>query len=343
MAALLLALRALEKRRRARLDAFVEAALAPRLLLGYDARVRRPLFWLTAAGFALLLLAMAQPHWGKSWRSIERGSRDIMVLLDTSASMDAKDPLPNRMVRARQEIEAMMDRCPADRFGLIVFAGEAVLQSPLTLDHAYFRSVLNAIDTGIISAMGTNIAAAMEEAQRVFEDDIAQTGESGRHARAVLLISDGEQVSGDAVEAAKELGQYAGIYVIGIGNPEGVEVEFPAALLREYRRVPAEYRTHLSKLDEKMLAKIAVDSGGLYVRSKATNEDVDRIHEEFEALAARGVSDELRFTRVNRYRWPLAGAAACFAAEGAWLVLMPWLRRRRMGKFPPANEECAHA
>jgi hypothetical protein len=118
-------------------------------------------------------------------------------------------------------------------------------------------------------------------------------------------------------------------------------VEFPLA--SQFRSIPSEYRTHLSKLDERMLARVAVESGGLYVRSKATLEDTERIHQEIEALATRAVSGDVRYTRVNRYRWPLAGALACFAAEGLWVVLMPWIRKRRMARARHTMEGAAHA
>lgn len=336
------ALRYFERRHQKRLHTFVEAGLAPRLLLGYDGSLRRPLFWLSLAGVAALLLTLAQPRWGQAWVEMQRGSRDILVLLDTSESMNAQNPLPNRLERARQKIESLMELCPGDRFGLIAFSGESALQCPLTLDHGYVRSVLHAVDTDTLSTEGTDIGEALHEAENILEEDIKKTGEENRYARVILVLSDGEQVSGDAVKTAKEMGRFAGIYVMGIGDPEGAEVTFPE-WMTQYVRVKDPKQPHLSKLDEKTLSQIAVEGGGAYVRCTPDNSDIDYIHKELEAVQARATEGELRFSKVNRYRWPLAVAIACFAGEGLWIILMPSLRRRRMRRTLQATGEQAHA
>jgi len=341
VAALFLALRALEARRRQRLGRFVEAKLAPRLLAGYDARVRRPLFWLTVLGFAFLGLAFAQPRWGQSWQDVDRGSRDVLLLVDTSESMNAVNPLPNRLERARQEVQALLELCPSDRFGLIPFSGNAVVQCPLTLDHAYLRSVLKGMNTDMLSEEGTDIAAALWLAADTFEADAEQSGGGEAYNRAIVLISDGEQVSGDAVAMAREIAEYATIYVIGIGDPEGAEVVFPQ-WMKSRVRVPGE-ETHLSKLAEDTLSEVALRGGGIYVRSKADTEDVAALTSAMENLRARAVEGELRFRQVNRYRWPLAAAFALLAAEGLWVVLMPVIRRRwTEPRRARAKEEAAH-
>ncbi|MBI2424083.1 MAG: VWA domain-containing protein [Candidatus Hydrogenedentes bacterium] len=338
------ALRRLERIHHLRLDRFVSAGLATRLILGYDARVRRPLFWLTLAGLALLLLTFAQPHWGQAWVDIERGSRDILIVLDTSESMNAANPLPTRLERAKQKIESLVAMNPADRFGLVAFSGEASLQCPLTLDHGYFKSVLNAVDTDMVSEEGTDIADALRTALDVFEEDIELTGEENRHGRAIMLISDGEQVSGDAVSVAAEVGREAGLYVMGLGDPDGAEVSYPE-WKQGRARVSADSMPspiHISKLDEDTLSRIAVEGGGVYVRSRPANEDVETIHKELELLTTRAVSGELRFSLVNRYRWPLCAAFLAFAAEGLWIVLMPHIRAWRLSRGTAAGGVTAH-
>jgi Ca-activated chloride channel family protein len=323
-------LRLMERRRSGRLHRFVEAALAPRLLLGYDARMRRPLTWLTVLGVAMLALAFMQPRWGQDWVDVQRGSRDVLVLLDVSQSMNAPDPVPSRMARAKQKVEALMEMAPGDRFGLVAFAGDASLQCPLTLDHAYYRTILNAVGSTTVSTMGTDIGEALFEAMRTFKEDAEKTGSAERHQRVVLLISDGEQVSGDALDAADRIAEMATVNVMGIGSEEGAKVPFPQM---NNRGRGLQGQEHVSKLDEETLKRIALNTEGVYVRSTPHAGDVELIYEEMGNLAARAVSSELRFNMVNRYRWPLAVAIACFFAEGLWLGILPWIRKWRMRRL----------
>ncbi|MCC6143842.1 MAG: VWA domain-containing protein, partial [Candidatus Hydrogenedentes bacterium] len=313
-----LVLRRLERRRHARIDAFVDAKLAPRLVAGNDAAVRRPLFWLPLLGLALLLIALAQPRWGQSWVQVQQPSRDILVLLDTSESMNAEavsgQPHPTRLERARQKLDSMLLETPGDRYGLVAFAGSAELQCPLTNDHAYFKAVLDAVDTDILSTEGTDIGEAIYEALRVFEEEDA--AEARQSTRAIVVFSDGEQVSGDAVEAAKRASELAGVYVMGIGDPEGTLLRKPDFGFA-HLEAPNLPQTHLSKLDEDTLKEMAISGGGAYVRTTADNRDVAYIVGQLQGLEARAVESELRYRMLNRYQWFLAAAAALFAAEGA--------------------------
>lgn len=342
LAALVLALRRLERRRVARMHAFVHGALVSRLLVGYDARARRPLFWLTLVGFAALLLAFAQPHWGQAWKELRKQSRDIFICLDTSESMRATDHLPNRLERSKQKIVSLVDRCPGDRFGLIAFAGASALQCPLTLDHAYFKAVLHAVDTNTISLKGTNIASAIEESVQVFRDEDAERDEFNRDTRAILLISDGEQVSGDAIAAAELASDYCRVYVMGVGDPDGAEIAIPD-IVRNAARGAGRPMRHLSKLDQDTLIKIAQAGGGPYVNATIDNWDIDQIHQAMERLHSRIVASDMRLQLVNRYQWPLALAVVCFMAEGLWLAALPWIRAWRMARRRSAPEEAPHA
>lgn len=329
VAAVFLALRHLERRHEERLHRFVEAGLAGRLLPAYTLRVRRPLFWLTLLGVIFLILAFAQPHWGRKWSPVTRTSRDILVLLDVSCSMTAENPAPSRLDRARQKIESLLESCPADRFGLVIFSGEAAYMCPLTLDQGYFRSIMDAVNADTLSLEGSDLAAAMIEAREAFEADAQRFGGQENNSRTVLLISDGEQTASDAVEEAKRIGKVAAIYTLGIGDPAGAVVAFPQ-WMRQYVQIPDNELTHLSKLDEETLTKIALAGNGAYVRITPDNADIEFIRGELENIRGKTASDTLRFQMVNRYRWPLAAAWVCFAAEGLWLSLLPWMRRRRL-------------
>jgi Ca-activated chloride channel family protein len=333
-----LLLRRADQRRQRRLDRFVQTTLIPRLLVGYDAAIRRPLFWLTIAGFACIALTLAQPHWGQAWREVSKQSRDILIVLDTSESMRATNPLPNRLERAKYKITTLMEAAPADRFGLIAFSGGAALQCPPTADHAYFRAVLDAVDTDSISLEGTDIAAALMKCLEAFRDESGAPSLHQRENRAVLLISDGEQVSGDAQEAAKKLAEYARIYVMGVGDPRGVEVAMPEWITRTSEAGHVD-RTHLSRLDEDALIQIAATGNGLYVRSIAEDWDADQIIEKMKVVATRSVGSDVRLRLVNRFRWPLAAAILLFSAEGLWWVIMPLVRRWRTGRSRSTQSE----
>jgi Ca-activated chloride channel homolog len=333
----------LESRRKRRISTFVQHALLPSLLGGYDARVRRPLLWFTLAGLACLLLALAQPHWGRAWKEVRKHSRDVLVCLDISESMRATDLLPSRLERAKQKIVTLVDNSPGDRFGLIAFTGAAGLQCPLTLDHGYFKAVLHALDTDSISREGTDIAAALAAAVDVFKDEDAKNDEFARDTRAILLISDGEEVSGDVIEMAKQASEYCRVYVIGVGDPEGAEITIPTWMTREgVRGASARSMTHVSKLDEDTLIRVAEAGNGPYVAATPDDWDITQVREAMDRLESRLVESDVRLQLVNRYQWPLAAAIVLFAAEGLWVAVMPWLRTWRSVRKMPRQSEAQH-
>ncbi len=327
----------LENRRRRRISRFVDHALLRPLLGGYDERVRRPLFWFTVAGFSCLLLALAQPHWGRAWKEVRKHSRDVLVCLDISESMRATDLLPSRLERAKQKIVTLVDQSPGDRFGLIAFTGAAGLQCPMTLDHGYFKAVLSAVDTDSISREGTDIAAALANAVDVFKDEDTRNDEFARDTRAILLISDGEQVAGDAIEMAREAANYCRVYVIGVGDPDGAAIDIPGWMTRESARgATGRPTTHISKLDEETLIRVAEAGSGPYVAATPDDWDIEQIREAMNRLESRLVESDVRLQLVNRYQWPLAAAILLFVAEGLWLAAMPLVRawRVRRGTSP---------
>lgn len=332
-------LRALERRRARRLEAFIEHRLAPRLVAGADAKQRKPLFWLTWLGCALLALALLQPHWGQSYTATSNRSHDVLVLLDVSESMLAQNPAPNRLERAKQKIAALVDKAFGDRFGLVAFSGGAELMCPLTLDHAYFHTVLNAVDTDSISLEGTNIAASFKVAADAFQQQDAEEKGASRDNRIVLLVSDGEALDGDLTKAVKELSQYAHVFVIGVGDPHGAEVEYT----NRFVRGDVKSETHVSVLDEKTLQAVAMEGGGGYMRSTPNNKDIETVYGLIEQLFARGVQSDVEDRLQNRFQWPLAGAIACFLGEGLWLVMLPWLGARRDKRRAALGEGAEYA
>ena len=315
-------LRRLEKGRLARLVAFADHDALARLVRGYHPALRRPLNALICIGALLLMLALAGPQWGAKDGGKGRAAREILVLLDTSESMNALDPLPNRLDRARRKVTELLVRHPADRFGLIAFSGGASLQCPLTSDRAYFKTILHAVNTDTLSEEGTDFESAFQSAEVLFRGSDAREEAVGRAGRVVLLISDGEEVTGDAMVAAGRLRAISHVMVLGIGSPEGVEITMPTWMAHGTSTQRGS-NTHWSRLDEEKLADIALEGGGVYVRSTLGDEDLNVIDRELAFLRGGLGDDTVGQRRVNRYRWPLSLAALCFLLEGVWLVILP--------------------
>jgi len=326
----------LEKRRSGRLADFADHALLDRLVSGHTSWLRKPLNFFVIAGAACLLAALAGPRWGESAPGTRRGSREVLVLLDTSESMNAVNPAPSRLARAQSKIGALLEACPGDRFALIAFSGAAVLQCPFTRDHAYFKTILQSVSTDTLTEEGTNIESALVEAERLFEGERGTSGAASGD-RLILLVSDGESPEAGAEAAARRLASAGRIAVLGIGDAEGAVVSLPQWMERS-RQAPSGTHTHLSRLDEEALADIALAGGGVYVRSTLSGEDLTVIQREMAYLDGMVGEDDARSRQVNRYRWPLAASIIFFAAEGLWLVWMPY-GARRSAKIPSARED----
>lgn len=189
------------------------------------------------------------------------------------------------------------------------------------------KIILTELDLNSIGLEGTDIAKALSEAAKAFVEDDKKGTRTERDTRAVVLVSDGEQIEGKALEAAKDAARMARVYVLGVGTPEGAAVRRPVWMTRQSTPVEMS-QAHTSRLDEETLTQIALAGDGRYVRTTPDDFDVRGIVEHMAGLAGRDAKTSFKLNRVNRYRWPLAVALLCFAAEGLWCVAMPWRRRR---------------
>ena len=317
----------LERKHVRRIHTFIDMRLALRLQSGGEASKRKPLFWLALVGVIFAFVALAQPHWGLGIEEEVSRSHDLLFVLDVSESMLAENPVPSRLGRAKQKISSILDRTSGDRYGLIAFSGSAELMCPLTLDQGYFRTILAAVNTDSLSLEGTNISEAIKLASATYADQDNAGNENGNKSRAIILISDGEEVEGDAVALATEAGEQARVYVIGVGDPHGTPITYTNRFGRR-TQVTSNGEPHLSKLDENTLSRIAIEGGGGYIRSTASNRDVDELYTLIQQLFTRDVEGELSERLMNRYQWPLGIAVFCFLAEGFWLILLPFMRKK---------------
>ncbi|MCX8064343.1 MAG: VWA domain-containing protein [Candidatus Hydrogenedentes bacterium] len=292
---------------------FADKILFEKLVVGYSKVLRTLSIVLSSLLIVFILLAIAQPHWGSAWVKQQKVARDIMILIDVSESMMAGDLPPNRLERVKQKINILLDRCQGDRFGILAFSGESQLICPLTLDLGYIKTVINAMNTDMLSKEGTNLAGALEELKKVFSEDIKESGED-KYSRALILFTDGEDLSTASDDVLEFLKKYVSVVVVGVGTPEGAEISFPEWMKKHVRTSNIKL-THRSCLNEERLKGIALESQGFYLRMTPDDKDIEFILNELEKLRKIFQSDEIRFQKVNRYRWPLSVACILLAMD----------------------------
>ncbi len=235
---------------------------------GVKARLKFTLF--TVALF-LLILTMLNPQAGSRLEEVKRRGARIIIALDVSNSMKATDLYPNRLERAKQAISKLIDRLQGDELGLIVFAGKAYVQLPVTTDYAAAKLFLDNIDTDIVPTQGTSIASAIDLAVESFggEDDKSDQGKN----KALIIITDGEDHEGEVPDAAQRaVKKGIAIHTIGMGSPSGVPIPvYQGKTLIGYRK-DRSGATIITKLNEPALQEIASIGQGLYIH--ATNADI---------------------------------------------------------------------
>jgi Ca-activated chloride channel homolog len=278
-------------------------------------RRRRIVAILALSAIVCAVLALTGPQYGFRWKKIERKGIDIVIALDCSRSMLATDIKPTRLERAKRKIRDLLDMLQGDRVGLVAFSGTAFLQCPLTVDYQAFYLFLDVLTPDYLPVGGTDLTAALQSAQQAFDPQ-------SQADKAVILITDGEQTgAGDPMAAAREA-QKAGIklFVIGIGSGAGVPVPAEGG---GFKKDPAG-QIVLSRLDESLLSRMALATGGSYVRSVAGDIDLQTIY--VKQIRGRLKAAELNSGRkqvwVDRYQWPLALAVLL-------LLLTRWI--------PPAS------
>lgn len=259
----------------------------------------------------LLVLTAAGPQYGFHWEKVERRGVDLVIALDCSRSMLAQDIQPTRLDRAKREIVDLLAMLQGDRVGLVAFSGTAFLQCPLTMDYSAFDLFLNVLTPDYLPLGGTDMSAAVHTALNAFDAESAAE-------KAVILITDGENTGqGDPEEAAKAA-QKAGIklFCIGVGSADGVPVPSAEGGFKK----DADGQIVLSRLDEPLLTRMAVATGGSYVRSVAGDMDLDVIYQDQIRGGMKQAALESGRKKVwaQRFQWPLAVAIVLLMT--AWAV-----------------------
>lgn len=213
-------------------------------------------FWLFILALVFLIIAIARPQYGTRTETRQRSGIEAIIAMDVSNSMLAEDVSPNRLEKAKMMVSSLVDNMTDDKIGLIVYAGQAYVQLPITSDYVSAKMFLETISPSMIEMQGTDIAAAINLAVESFTP---QEGVS----RAIFVITDGEDNEGGAVEAAKvaaEKGVH--VYVLGIGSPAGAPIPIPGT--GQYI-IDNEGNTVMSRLSEDMCHEIAEAGKGHYI------------------------------------------------------------------------------
>ena len=263
------------------------------------------------AALALLILALMRPQWGNRWEHVKKQGYDILFAVDVSKSMLAQDIKPNRLERTKLAVGDFIHRQEGDRIGIIAFAGDAFLVCPLTSDHEIVQMVLNDLSPKSVSAPGTALAAAIQEAIRATRD-------GGNNPRKILfLISDGEDQEGHVMEAAQEANKDdIRIYTLGVGSPEGELITIVAPDGHSEYLKDNEGRVVKSRMDESALKQIAKITGGVYRRSSPIDFGLESLYNKAtEDFKKTDYSETNMQRRTERFQIFLILALILFFAE----------------------------
>jgi Ca-activated chloride channel homolog len=311
-----------ESRGARRLREFVSPRLLPQLASTVN-RFRRALrFGLQLLGLACAIIALAQPQWGYTFQNVKRKGLDLLIAVDTSRSMDSNDVQPSRLERVKLAGQDLINELQGDRVGLIAFAGRAFLQAPLTIDYNAAMESINDLDTKTIPEGGTNISDAIALAVKTF-------GKSAIGNRGLIIFTDGEELSGDALKAAKAATN-AGvrIFTVGVGTPQGSLIPVRSEDGGTTFVKDLKGQVVKSKLDEKRLKEIARASGGAYFHLEAGPSTMHQLYDD--GLSKMHTVDmDVRSSRrpIERYEWPLGAALLALALS----ILIRERKRTRGG------------
>ncbi|MFT4605790.1 MAG: Ca-activated chloride channel family protein [Rhodothermales bacterium] len=291
-------------RRRKAIDRFGQRSLVSRLSSAVSMRRRRWKGAFAVAGIGLISLSLAGPRFGTKLKEVQREGIDLVIALDVSLSMMAEDVAPNRLERARNEIKKLLDNLRGDRVGLVLFAGDAFIQTPLTTDYGAVRLFLDVADPSLIPTPGTDFGEALKIAMRAFRAPHAG-GEDEPRTRALLFVSDGENHVADLDEILTEArSESIVMFAAGVGETEGV----PIPVYRGSRQVDFKKdqagRVVTTRLEEAALQQLASD--GTYFRIARTSSSLSSLTTALERLDRTTFGAEEFEEYQEQYQWPLA-------------------------------------
>jgi Ca-activated chloride channel family protein len=268
-------------------------------------------FILLSLAFEFVVIGFAGPQIGTKQEKVRRQGIDVMIAIDVSNSMLSEDVKPSRLARAKNFISNFVDSLENDRLGLIVFAGRAYLQMPLTVDYSAAKMYLKTVSPAMVPTQGTNIAEAIDLARKGFVQ-----GENTH--KALIIISDGEDNEGGVDEAvAQAVGEGAKIFTVGVGSENGSPIPMGGDFKRDESG-----NIVLSKLNQDMMRDIAAKGNGKFFMLGSGKDEISSIFKELGRISKRQYED-LTFTDFDeQYQW-------CLAIAAVLLLLEWWINERR--------------
>lgn len=289
---------------------FSSSALFQRLAREHSGRKGIVKASLLVLSYAFLIVALSNPQVGTRMEEVKQEGVDLFIALDVSKSMLAEDIKPNRLEKAKYEIGNLIQRLAGDKVGLIVFSGEAYTQFPLTIDYSAANLLLDVVDVESVPNPGTAIGSAIAQAMKSFNFEEPAS-------KVLIIMTDGENNAGDAIEQAKEAAEKGvRIFTIGLGSPQGAPIPvYNAAGQQVDFKKDRSGNVVLTKLDESSLEEIASIGKGKYYRASNTQDELDAIYKEINALEKREFGVK-KFTEFDdKFQYFLACALVLLLIE----------------------------
>lgn len=254
----------------------------------------------------LLIISLARPQFGSKLKEVKREGIEMVIALDVSNSMMATDIAPNRLARAKQAINSMVSKMKDDKIGLIIFAGDAYTQLPITADYTSAKMFLSNISPDIVSKQGTAIGEAIELGMRSFTQD-------EESSKVIVIISDGENHEGDAIEAANQAAEKGIlIYTIGMGSPRGALIpnRNGVGYIKDRQGNPV-----TTRMNPEMLNNIASAGGGKYYSASSGTVGLSKLYNELGKLEATEIETQVYSEYDDQYSYFIALAILLLLVE----------------------------
>lgn len=280
--------------------------------ISYSRPKFKNLFLLLA--FTFLILALANPQIGSKLETVKRKGVEIMIAIDVSNSMLAEDIKPNRLERAKRAISQLVKKLYNDKLGLVVFAGDAFIQLPITTDYAAARMFLESVNTNIVPVQGTAIGKAIDIATESFSEDQTKN-------KALIIITDGENHEDDAIEMATKAAEKGIIvHTIGMGLPQGAPIPVYNRNGQKDFRKDNQGNVVVTKLNEPMLQNISAAGTGMYVRANNAQTGLEMLYEKINEMEKEEFESKVYADYEDRFQLLVMLALCCLFIE---FIILP--------------------